>query len=241
MSAPTLLISDLHLDAARPAATACLLDLLAGRARRAAGLWILGDLFEAWIGDDDDAPWLAPVLDALRALSAEVPVRAMHGNRDFLLGSGFTARTGIALVPEPEVVELGGRRTLLMHGDALCTDDHAYQRLRSQWRDPAWQREFLSRPLAARREFAAQARAESARQNAAKDRYLMDVNTQAVVEALRAARATRLIHGHTHRPATHALAVDGAACERLVLGDWFAHGWVMQVDAAGARQETLDF
>jgi UDP-2,3-diacylglucosamine hydrolase len=241
VSAPTLLISDLHLDEARPQATRCLLDLLAGRARGAAALWVLGDLFEAWVGDDDDAPWLVPVLDGFAALSKQVPLHVLHGNRDFLLGAAFCRRTGATLETEPVVLDLHGTRTVLLHGDALCTDDHAYQAFRAQVRRPAWQHGFLAKPLIERRDFAAQARAASQRENSNKDSYLMDVNAGAVAAAFEASGATRMIHGHTHRPARHALEVEGRACERWVLGDWHANGWVASVDAGGCRQEQIAF
>lgn len=241
MSAPTLLISDLHLDEGRPQATACLLRLLAGPAREASALWVLGDLFEAWIGDDDDAPWLEPVLEAFAALAAQVPVRVLHGNRDFLLGPGFERRSGATLVAEPVLLELGGRRSVLVHGDAQCAGDHAYQAFRLQVRAPAWQQAFLAQPLAARREFAVQARAASARETVSKDQYLMDVEPAAVAALLREAGAERMVHGHTHRPARHALEVEGRRCERFVLGDWHGHGWLAIADEQGLRQETLPF
>ena len=241
MTPTTLFISDLHLDEPRPQATRCLLELLGGRARSAAALWVLGDLFEAWIGDDDDATWLAPVLDGFAELAKVVPLHVLHGNRDFLLGDAFCRRTGGMLANEPVVLDLHGTRTLLLHGDALCTDDHAYQAFRTQVRAPEWQRTFLGKPLAERRDFAAQARSASQRENANKDSYLMDVNADAVAVAFRAGGATRMIHGHTHRPARHAIAVDGRACERWVLGDWHANGWLMTVDANGCRQEQLPF
>jgi UDP-2,3-diacylglucosamine hydrolase len=241
VTAPTLFISDLHLDEARPAATACLLELLRGRARSAAALWVLGDLFEAWIGDDDDAPWLAPVQDAFAELARTTPLHLLHGNRDFLIGAAFCASTGARLAAEPVTLELGGERTVLLHGDALCTDDHAYQAFREQVRQPAWQRAFLGQPLDQRRAFAAQARAASQRENANKDSYLMDVNAAAVARAFIDSGATRMIHGHTHRPAQHALEVDGRPRERWVLGDWHGHGWLLTVDASGVRQERLPF
>jgi UDP-2,3-diacylglucosamine hydrolase len=241
VTSPTLFISDLHLDEPRPQATRCLLELLGGRARHAAGLWVLGDLFEAWIGDDDDSPWLAPVLDAFAALAKAVPLRVLHGNRDFLLGDAFCRRTGATLVTEPVVLDLHGTRTVLLHGDALCTDDHAYQAFRAQVRAPAWQQAFLGQPLDQRRAFAAQARSASQRETANKDSYLMDVNGDAVAAEFRASGATRMIHGHTHRPAQHTLTVDGQARQRWVLGDWHTTGWVMSVDAAGWRQEQIAF
>jgi len=241
VSATTLFVSDLHLDEGRPEATACLLRFLGGRAREADALWVLGDLFDAWVGDDDDSPWLTPVLEAFAAIATRLPVSVLHGNRDFMMGAGFEARSGARLAAEPVVLALGGVRTVLLHGDALCTDDHAYQALRLKVRAAAWQRDLMAQPLATRREFARELRAASRRENADKERYLMDVNEVAVAAALRASGATRLIHGHTHRPARHALRVDGRDCERWVLGDWHDHGWVAVADEAGLRQETLPF
>jgi UDP-2,3-diacylglucosamine hydrolase len=181
------------------------------------------------------------VLDGFAALARVVPVSVMHGNRDFLLGAAFERRTGARLVAEPCTVELGGVRTVLAHGDALCTDDAKYQALRAQLRAPAWQQAFLAQPLAARRAFAEQARAASRQENADKDAYLMDVNAAAVAALLRASGATRLVHGHTHRPAEHALEVDGKRCQRWVLGDWHGHGWVASAEGAAFRQEPLPY
>jgi len=241
MSRATLFISDLHLDEGRPEATACLLRLLAGEARDAAALWVLGDLFEAWLGDDDDAPWLVPVLEGFAALARTVPVHALHGNRDFLLGAGFTSRSGVRVETEPCLLDLGGVPTVLAHGDAQCIDDAKYQAFRRQVRAADWQRDFLGQPLAARRAFAEQARAASRAENADKDAYLMDVNPDAVAVLLRSSGATRLIHGHTHRPARHELQVDGRRCERWVLGDWHQHGWLARADGAAFRQDPLPF
>lgn len=235
----TLFISDLHLDEARPGVTDAFTALLAGEARAARAVYILGDLFEAWVGDDDDAPLAGRVQAALRALSAAVPVYFMHGNRDFLVGEVFAAATGVQVLDDPTRIDLHGTPTLLSHGDAWCTDDAAYQAFRREVRDPAWQQAFLARPLAARRGFAAQARAESARQNAAKSQYLMDVNEAAITAAFRAHDVLRIIHGHTHRPAVHELSVDGRARRRIVLGDWHEQGSVLRVDDAGARLTTL--
>lgn len=241
MTRPTLFISDLHLDEPRPRATECLLALLRGRARDAGALWVLGDLFEAWIGDDDDAPWLVPVLDGFASLANDVPLHVLHGNRDFLLGEAFCRRTGARLATEPVVLDLHGTRTVLLHGDALCTDDHAYQSFREQVRRPEWQQVFLAQPLSERRAFATQARAASQRENANKDSYLMDVNAAAVARAFSDSGALRMVHGHTHRPAKHALEVYGQPRERWVLGDWHDNGWVMTIDAGGCRQEQLAF
>lgn len=236
----TLFVSDLHLDAARPAATDAFLRLLAGEARTADALYILGDLFEAWIGDDDEAEPANAVCAALRALSdSGVPVFLMRGNRDFLYGPRMAARCGATLLPDPCVLDLHGRPTLLMHGDLLCTDDVAYQAFRKQVRDPAWQAAFLAQPLEARRAFAAQARAASREHQQAVAENITDVAPEAVVGTMALHGVDRLIHGHTHRPGVHALEVAGRPAVRIVLGDWYEQGSLLRVDAAGERLEAL--
>ncbi len=233
----TLFISDLHLDDHRPAVTALFCEWLQREAKQADALYILGDLFEAYIGDDDDAPLIAMVADALREVAdAGVPVSFVHGNRDFLVGPAFAARAGMQLLPESSRVDLYGTPTLLLHGDTLCLDDVAYQRIRVQLRHPDWQRQFLAQPLAARRAFAAQARAESAKHTGAMDLAIMDVTASAVEAALDATGVRRMIHGHTHRPAVHEL---GDQRQRIVLGDWYEHGSVLRVDPHDLRLATL--
>ena len=183
----TLFISDLHLDASRPAATQAFHEFLKRRAARADALYILGDLFEAWIGDDDDDPLAGEIMDALAKLtSGGVPAWFAHGNRDFLVGDEFSGRTGVTLLPETSVVSLGEENVLLMHGDSLCTDDHDYQEFRAMVRDPDWQAQFLALPLAARRALAAQARDASRISTGGKPMEIMDVNAAAVAEAMRA-------------------------------------------------------
>ncbi|HET7921908.1 MAG TPA: UDP-2,3-diacylglucosamine diphosphatase [Gammaproteobacteria bacterium] len=234
----TLFISDLHLDAARPHITSLFLDLLAGAARRAESLYILGDFFEAWIGDDDPDPHPARVMAALADYHAlGIPVYFMHGNRDFLIGSGFADKTGCQLLHEPTVLDLHGTPTLLLHGDSLCTDDAAYQQFRSMVRNPDWQRAFLAKPLTERRALAAQARAESRAQTAAKAADIMDANQDAVEDILRKYGVNRLIHGHTHRPAVHRFVSDGQPRTRIVLGDWYEQRSLLWVDADGVRLE----
>ncbi|QBB70932.1 UDP-2,3-diacylglucosamine diphosphatase [Pseudolysobacter antarcticus] len=236
----TLFISDLHLDASRPQITALFQNFLGGEARDADALYILGDLFESWIGDDDDAELATQVGGALRALSdAGVPVFFMHGNRDFLLGRGYADRAGIKLLSDPAVIDLYCEKTLLMHGDTLCTDDQAYLKFREQVRNPIWQRNFLAQPLAVRREFAARARAESQRHTANAKPDIMDVNATAVDAILREHGVHRLIHGHTHRPFVHVLKIADKAATRIVLGDWYEQGSVLRVDADGARLSAL--
>ncbi len=218
----TLFISDLHLDESRPQLVDAFEELLATQAKNVDALYILGDLFESHIGDDDDAALNARVARATRTLrDAGVPVFFMHGNRDFLLGPDYAARAGMTLLEDPAVIELTGERVLLMHGDTLCTDDVEYLKFRTLVRDPNWQRAFLAKPLAERRAFAAQARGESRRHTANAKPEIMDVNQIAVEAALRTHGVRRLIHGHTHRPATHRFDVDGMKAERIVLGDWY--------------------
>ena len=237
----TLFISDLHLSPEDTAATDRFFRFLAHIAPRAQALYILGDLFEAWIGDDDlDLPLHAGVAKALRALHQHgVDLFVMHGNRDFLLGQAFCDASGAVLLPEACVVDLYGTRTLLLHGDSLCTDDIAYKALRAQMRDPAWQQSLLARPLAERRLIAQRLRAESQTAKDAKDMAIMDVNAAAVTDAFRQHGCRRMIHGHTHRPAQHQHQVDSMACERWVLPDWYAAGGYLACSASGCALRRL--
>jgi len=243
----TLFISDLHLDAARPQITRLFGQFLHNQARNAAALYILGDLFEAWIGDDDDAPLVQEVAAALRAVSdAGVPVFFLHGNRDFLLGHDYAARAGMRLLPDPSVIMLYGKPVLLMHGDTLCTDDVAYQAFRAQSRTPAWREAMLAQPLAARRALAAQARnASYAHQQTLKtsDRAqfetITDVSASTVDTTFIRYGIDTLIHGHTHRPAIHSVQAGKAHCTRIVLGDWYEHGSVLRVTADGFQLDVL--
>ncbi|MEN1941092.1 UDP-2,3-diacylglucosamine diphosphatase [Luteimonas sp. MJ246] len=241
----TLFVSDLHLHPARPDITRLFGEFLDGEARRADALYILGDLFESWVGDDDPSQVGALVADRLAALAASgVPVHFMHGNRDFLLGADYARRAGMVLLEDPTVVDLHGRHALLMHGDTLCTDDVAYQQFRMQTRDPAWQAQFLAQPLEARLAFAHQARAASqARQGELRDAGTMETITDVAPDAVDAAFRTHgvdlLIHGHTHRPAVHTHTVAGRAQTRVVLGDWYEQGSVLRVDAAGLALQAL--
>ncbi|HEU0153969.1 MAG TPA: UDP-2,3-diacylglucosamine diphosphatase [Arenimonas sp.] len=235
-----LFVSDLHLDAARPAITRLFLDFLAGEARQAEALYVLGDLFEAWVGDDDPGEPGASVCAAMKALAdSGVPVFLMRGNRDFLYGPAMAARCGATLLPDPCVVDLHGVPTLLMHGDLLCTDDLAYQAFRRQVRDPAWQATFLAQPLAARQAFAAQARAASQQHQQGVSEAITDVAAAAVEDVMTRHGVTRLVHGHTHRPAIHALDVAGRPAQRIVLGDWYDQGSVLRLDGDGLRLDAL--
>lgn len=238
----TLFISDLHLKPEAPHLSRILQGLLAGAARRADALYVLGDLFEAWPGDDDaEDPFNAPVVAAFRALAdSGVPVFFQHGNRDFLLGAEFARATGGTLLAEELVVDLHGTRTLLLHGDQLCTDDVAYQNFRAQVRDPAWQQALLRQPLAARKQMARQLREGSDAAKSGKSMEIMDVNAGAVAAAFRRHGVTRMIHGHTHRPARHVHMIDGRACERIVLADWREAGACFEVDGAGGVARPLE-
>ncbi len=233
----TLFIADLHLDPARPQITRLFENYLASdEVRSADTLYILGDLVEAWIGDDDDAELPQRIAEAIRAVhDAGVPVHFMVGNRDFLLGETFATRAGMTLLDDGTVRDIQGRPTLLMHGDTLCTDDLAYQAVRKQVRTPEWQAQILAMPLEARRAFAAKARADSKAHTGSTMESIMDVNAEAVAAALRGAGVTRLIHGHTDRPAIHRLGLGGKPAERIVLGDWYEQGSVLVVD--GERVE----
>lgn len=237
----TLFISDLHLDATRPHATQAFHDFLEHRAAEADALYILGDLFEAWIGDDDDDRLAGEITHALAQLtSSGVPAWFVHGNRDFLVGESFARQTGVQLLPESSVVELAGESVLLMHGDTLCTNDHDYQEFRSMVRHPKWQAQFLALPLPARRALAAQARDASRLSTGGKPMEIMDVNASAVAEAMGANGVRRLIHGHTHRPAVHEFELDGEPATRMVLGDWFKRGWALEHDENGFRLAAFD-
>lgn len=228
----TLFIADLHLDDARPDITTLFEHYLASdEARGAKAFYILGDLVEAWIGDDDDAELPSRIAAAACGLrDAGVPVYFMAGNRDFLLGQAFAERAGMTILEDGTVHDIEGVPTLLMHGDVLCTDDVEYQMVRAQVRTDAWKQQILSMPLEARRAFAAKARADSKSRTGRVDETIMDVNQGAVDAAMRDAGVARLIHGHTHRPAVHGFALDGADAQRIVLGDWYDQGSVLRID-----------
>lgn len=236
-----LFISDLHLTAERPSAVARFFHFLAHVAPSAEALYILGDFFEAWVGDDAlSDPFPAQVAAALRRLVAQgVRLYLMHGNRDFLLGAAFAEATGGSLLPELQVVDLYGQPTLLMHGDTLCTDDLDYQRFRRLVRDPAWQADFLSRPLPQRLLLARQLREQSEQAKGEKHPEIMDANPDAVVNAFRRYGVRRIIHGHTHRPAHHRLLVDDQPCERWVLPEWYEGGGYLVCQEACCRLVPL--
>jgi len=237
----TLFVSDLHCEAGREDIGAQFRQFLRGEARGADALYILGDLFESWIGDDDPNPHYAAIKSELRALSdSKVPVYFMHGNRDFMIGSAFAAETGVRLLPDPLIVDLYGERVLLSHGDAWCTDDHEYQALRTMTRNPQWQAAIFAKPLAERQAIAAQARAASKAQSAMKNEAIMDVNSAAIAEAFRSSGVATILHGHTHRPAIHELQLDGRTVRRIVLGDWYEQGSVLRWSPDGPSLDTLE-
>ncbi len=241
MTERALLLSDVHLSDERPAQVQRFLDTLAGPARAAGQLFILGDLFEYWVGDDDRTSSLAnTVMQAIAALARTgCAVALTHGNRDFLIGEAFAAQAGIRLLDDPVCLPVGGQDTILMHGDLLCTDDTGYLAFRSQVRQPAWQVQFLAQPIEVRHGIARGATAESGRAKAAKSEDIMDVTEQAVVEVFRRFACDRLIHGHTHRPGHHVHTVDGHPCQRWVLPDWYQTGGYLL--AQGDRVEAVHF
>lgn len=233
----TLFISDLHLDSSRPSISRAFEDFLATDARKADALYILGDFFEAWIGDDDDSELIQQVANALKALTdTGVPCFIMHGNRDFLMGESFCQRSGCQLLPDPSVVDLYGKPVLLMHGDSLCTEDQEYMAFRAQARSTQWQQQILSLPLPERRALAKQLRASSKEANSNKAEDIMDVTPAEVVSALEETNALLMIHGHTHRPHIHPLSTRDGPATRIVLGDWDDHGWVLRYQSNGQYQ-----
>lgn len=238
---PTLFISDLHLTPERPTPVALFRHFLDEVAPHAAALYILGDFFEAWVGDDDLAqPFHKDIASRLKRLvDSGVPVFFMAGNRDFLAGRALAEATGWTHLADPTVINLHGRPTLLSHGDAYCTDDQAYQAFRCQVRDARWQSEFLAKPIDERRHAARAIRAQSEQAKAGKKPDIMDVNPEAIRAALAQAGVSRMIHGHTHRPASHTLQVNGRECERWVLTDWYETGGYLACDDQGCRTKTI--
>ena len=228
--------SDLHLDTATPVTAERFLRFLAGPLRGARALYLLGDVFETWIGDDDPEPAHVAVAAALRAVAErDTLIYLMRGNRDFLIGERFCAATGALLLEDPAIVTVAGTRVLLSHGDGLCVADSAYQRLRALVRDPGVRRSFLALPLADRRRLAAEARAGSRAHVANAGEYIADVSQAAVETLLLAAGVQVMIHGHTHRPAIHPFSLGGVPCTRIVLGDWQSTASVLRWDQAGYR------
>ena len=220
---PVWLASDMHLGPDGPATREAFLAFLKAAADGASALLLPGDVFDAWVGDDEieaPTPWLQEVLAGLRAAASRIPVHLGPGNRDFLMGKRLAEATGTRLLPEPVLLRTDGGEFLLSHGDAFCTDDVEYQQFRAMVRNPQWQAQFLAQPLAARQALARQMRERSMAEKSRKAADIMDVNPQAVQAALRAHGVTRMIHGHTHRPGRHVFEMNGRRCERWVLQDW---------------------
>jgi len=241
MKMHSIFVSDLHLSPERPRIVQTFFGFLTGTAVHAEHLYILGDLFEYWVGDDDrDEPFNASIAAALAALAGRgVALHLMQGNRDVLLGQEFARRCGADILADPTLLHLYGTKTLVMHGDTLCTDDVDYQKFRAYAHDPIEQRRFLGQPLAERRKQILGLRAQSEAAKELKTAEIMDVAPAAVEDVLRAHGYPRLIHGHTHRPARHVHVVDGHECERWVLPDWYEQGGCLRCDASGCAALTL--
>lgn len=227
----TLFISDLHLEESRPDITEAFLGFLDGTASGVDQLYILGDFFEAWIGDDERTPLQEQIAAALRKLrDSGTDIFLMHGNRDFLIGEDFCKRAGATLLDDPTVIDLHGTPTLLMHGDSLCTADVEYQKFRANMRNPQWQQMILQRPLEDRQQMARQLREISMAKNQGKEEFIMDVTPEEVIKDLEAHGVQRMIHGHTHRPAVHELIANGLPAKRIVLGDWDKNVWWLEAE-----------
>ncbi len=231
----TWFIADLHLEPSRPDSTQQLFALLQQICGQADALYILGDFFEYWVGDDFlDTPAVEPLLPVINALAelcdSGVPSYFMHGNRDFLVGQRFAEESGCVLLPEQQVIDLYGIPTLLMHGDTLCSDDVDYQQARTILRDPQWQAQLLAQSIPQRLQRAREMREISKNTTRHKNAGIMDVNQHTVEQAMRKARVTRLIHGHTHRPAIHDFSLDGKTARRIVLGDWYTQSSFLRVE-----------
>ncbi|MGF6693025.1 UDP-2,3-diacylglucosamine diphosphatase [Pseudomonas sp. D(2018)] len=236
-----LLISDLHLEEERPDITRAFLSFLQTRAPRAEALYILGDFFEAWIGDDAMTPFQHSIAQALRTLAdGGTRIFLMHGNRDFMIGNGFCREAGCTLLPDPSLVQMNGEPVLLMHGDSLCTQDEAYMRLRRWLRNPATLFILRHLPLATRHKLARKLRKESRMQTRQKAAEITDVTPGEIPRILRQYGVRTLIHGHTHRPDVHELDLDGQSARRIVLGDWDRQGWALQVDEQGFLQTPFN-
>jgi UDP-2,3-diacylglucosamine hydrolase len=236
----TLFISDLHLCRERPAITALFLRFLQEVAVHAQALYILGDLFEVWLGDDMILPEYQDALSAMKSLTQQgVPVYVMYGNRDFLMREQFEQISGARLIHEPHIIQLGEQATLLLHGDTLCSDDVAYQQFRAMVRNPQWQNELLAKTPEQRLALAREYRAMSKTEMAKKDAAIMDVNPQTVLATLRQNKVRHLIHGHTHRPGIHQFDLDGQPAQRIVLADWYDHGSYLKCE--DSQCELVDF
>jgi len=224
-------ISDLHLNQDRPDITKAFLNFLENTACKAEKLYILGDLFEAWIGDDDQNEFISEIQNALIRINKTTKVLFMHGNRDFLIGPDFATSAGMKILTDPVVEEMFGDPVLLMHGDLLCTEDIDYQKFRKVSRDIKWQKEFLSKPLAERRIIAQNLRGASKEATGKKKEEIMDVSECEVIKIIQESSVSLLIHGHTHRPNSHSIALEKHTAKRIVLGDWDEYGWYVWMDS----------
>ncbi|MCP4954254.1 MAG: UDP-2,3-diacylglucosamine diphosphatase [Photobacterium aquimaris] len=238
----TLFIADLHLSAERPDITACFLRFMAQETHHIDALYVLGDLFEMWIGDDEDSPFLRQIKQAFKTLTdVGTPCYFIHGNRDFLIGKRFSRETGITLLPEHTVVDLYGTPTLILHGDTLCIEDQAYQRYRKKVHNPVIQWLFARLPLSYRIKVGDKFRQNSGKNNQTKSQSIMDVTQTEVIRIMRDANVTQMIHGHTHRPKIHNFEIDGIPAQRIVLGDWYDNGSVLVYNVDGYQLETRNF
>ena len=240
MSSRILLISDLHLEPGRPDITAALFAFLERNANTCSALYILGDLFEVWIGDDDTSELSTAVANALNIFhEAGADIFILHGNRDFLLGASYAASCGASLIEDSTVIDTPIGPALVLHGDDLCLDDVEYINFRNTVRQESWQQDFLGKTLSERRAFADQARQQSQQATSTKENAIMDVNASAVERRLRETEQKLMIHGHTHRPQVHELDMGEDKAQRVVLGDWDNHGWFAEIDAEGLRLEKF--
>lgn len=236
-----LLISDLHLEEQRPDISRAFLHFIETRAPQAEALYILGDFFEVWVGDDGMTPFQHQIARALRTLSESgTRIYLMHGNRDFMIGKAFCKEAGCTLLSDPHIARFGDERVLLMHGDSLCTRDEGYMRMRRLLRNPLSLFILHNLSLARRQKIASKLRSTSKKETRLKASDIVDVTTDEVLKVMRKHGVLTLIHGHTHRPATHALQIGGQTAQRIVLGDWDRQGWALQVDASGFHQAPFD-
>ena len=232
-------ISDLHLQESRPDITKAFLNFLEHTASKAERLYILGDLFEAWIGDDDQNDFISNIQSALLKINKTTEVFFMHGNRDFLIGSEFASSSGLKLLNDPSSEEMFGNQVLLMHGDLLCIEDHDYQAFRKTSRDPKWQNEFLTKTIQERQEIAHNLRTISKEATGTKKEEIMDVSATEVIRTMKESSVNLLIHGHTHRPKSHKITVNDQPAERIVLGDWDAYGWFIWMDSSSCELKNF--
>ena len=236
----TLFVSDLHLEADRPDIGKQFLHFLQTDAQEADDLYILGDLFEAWVGDDDPNTHYFTIKRALRKLTdGGIPVYFMHGNRDFMIGKGFANETGVKILEDPYKVTMYGEKTLLSHGDILCIDDVKYQRVRKMVRDPDWQAQMRAKPLKDRLRYAQEARRQSMEQTINMSLEITDVNEEEVKRVIKKHNVDVLLHGHTHRPDIHTVDLGNRKAKRIVLGDWYTQGSVVRWDSRGPKLEAM--